>query len=116
MGEKGEGSGGEGGGKWGRRGGKWGEWGRELGIGYPPVHPLAYPLHHGGSFQCCILMSYRTNFRAFLSLRLYLSLQTVQTVVRCRQSTCLPVSKIKRPVNLKSQGTDVALLVIHSLC
>ena len=33
MGEKGEGSGGEGGGKWGERG-------RELGIGYPPVHPL----------------------------------------------------------------------------
>ena len=32
MGEKGEGSGGE-------RGGKWGERGRELGIGYPPVHP-----------------------------------------------------------------------------
>ena len=33
MGEKGEGSGGEGGGKWGERG-------RELGMGYPPVHPL----------------------------------------------------------------------------
>ena len=33
MGEKGEGSGGEGGGKWGKRG-------RELGMGYPPVHPL----------------------------------------------------------------------------
>ena len=30
MGEKGEGSG----------GGKWGERGRELGMGYPPVHPL----------------------------------------------------------------------------
>ena len=34
MGEKGEGSEGEGGGKWG------GERGRELGMGYPPVHPL----------------------------------------------------------------------------
>ena len=33
MGEKGEGS-------WGEGGGKWGERGRELGIGYPPVHPL----------------------------------------------------------------------------
>ena len=33
MGEKGEGSGGE-------EGGKWGERGRELGMGYPPVHPL----------------------------------------------------------------------------
>ena len=33
MGEKGEGSGGEGGGNWGERG-------RELGMGYPPVHPL----------------------------------------------------------------------------
>ena len=33
MGEKGEGSGGKGGGKWGERG-------RELGMGYPPVHPL----------------------------------------------------------------------------
>ena len=33
MGEKGEGSGGEGGGKWGERG-------MELGMGYPPVHPL----------------------------------------------------------------------------
>ena len=33
MGENGEGSGGEGGGKWGKRG-------RELGMGYPPVHPL----------------------------------------------------------------------------
>ena len=42
MGEKGEGSGGEGGGKWGRRGGKWGERGRELGMGYPPVHPLLF--------------------------------------------------------------------------
>ena len=41
MGEKGEGSGGEGGGKWGGGGGgKWGERGRELGMGYPPVHPL----------------------------------------------------------------------------
>ena len=35
MGEKGEGSGGDGGGKWGERG-------RELGMGYPPVHPLCY--------------------------------------------------------------------------
>ena len=35
MGEKGEGSGGEGGGKWGERG-------RELGMGYPPVHPLVH--------------------------------------------------------------------------
>ena len=33
MGEKGEGSGGKGGGKWGERG-------KELGMGYPPVHPL----------------------------------------------------------------------------
>ena len=35
MGGKGEGSGGKGGGKWGERG-------RELGMGYPPVHPLMY--------------------------------------------------------------------------
>ena len=35
MGKKGEGSGGEGGGKWGERG-------RELGMGYPPVHPLIH--------------------------------------------------------------------------
>ena len=33
MGLEGEGSGGKGGGKWGER------W-REVGIGYPPVHPL----------------------------------------------------------------------------
>ena len=33
MGEKGEGSGGKGGGNLGERG-------RELGMGYPPVHPL----------------------------------------------------------------------------
>ena len=41
MGEKGEGSGGEGEGKWGDRG-------RELGMGYPPVHPLidSYNLPH----------------------------------------------------------------------
>ena len=38
MGEKGEGSGGEG-------GGKWGEWGRELGMWYPPAHPLLYGEH-----------------------------------------------------------------------
>ena len=38
MGEKGEGSGGEGGGKWGERG-------RELGMGYPPVHPLKENVH-----------------------------------------------------------------------
>ena len=37
MGEKGEGSGGEGGGKWGERG-------RELGMGYPPVHPLNFAI------------------------------------------------------------------------
>ena len=40
MGEKGEGSGGEGEGSRGEGGGKWGERGRELGMGYPPVHPL----------------------------------------------------------------------------
>ena len=40
MGETGEGSWGKGGGKWGKGGGKWGERGRELGMGYPPVHPL----------------------------------------------------------------------------
>ena len=34
MGLEGEGSGGRGGGKWGERG-------REVGIGYPPVHPLS---------------------------------------------------------------------------
>ena len=33
MGGEGEGSGVKGGGKWGERG-------REVGIGYPPVHPL----------------------------------------------------------------------------
>ena len=38
MGEKGEGNGGEGGGKWGERG-------RELGMGYPPVHPLSLGLN-----------------------------------------------------------------------
>ena len=42
MGEKREGSGGEGGGKWGERG-------RELGMGYPPVHPLCYA---SGDFVC----------------------------------------------------------------
>ena len=41
MGEKGEGSGGEGGGKWGERG-------RELGMGYPPVHPLTFGLKKVG--------------------------------------------------------------------
>ena len=35
VGAKGEGSGG-------RRGGKWGQMGREVGIRYPPVHPLLY--------------------------------------------------------------------------
>ena len=48
MGEKGEGSGGKRGrevgvkgeGSGGKGGGKWVERGRELGIGYPPVHPL----------------------------------------------------------------------------
>ena len=35
VGLEGEGSGG-------RWGGKWGERGREVGIGYPPVHPLLY--------------------------------------------------------------------------
>ena len=39
MGEKGEGSGAEGGGKWGERG-------RELGMGYPPVHPLSINHHN----------------------------------------------------------------------
>ena len=33
MGFEGEGSGSKGGGKWGERG-------REVGVGYPPVHPL----------------------------------------------------------------------------
>ena len=37
MGEKGEGTGGE-------EGGKWGERGRELGMGYTPVHPLTTTL------------------------------------------------------------------------
>ena len=45
MGEKGEGSGGDGGGKWGERG-------RELGMRYPPVHPLI----------CCFLGSYYSLF------------------------------------------------------
>ena len=35
MGGEGEGSGVKGGGKWGERG-------REVGVGYPPVHPLHY--------------------------------------------------------------------------
>ena len=43
MGEKGGGSGGLGGGKWGERG-------RELGMGYPPVHPLVTTEHD--SFSC----------------------------------------------------------------
>ena len=37
MGGEGEGSGVKGGGKWGERG-------REVGIGYPPVHPLHSPI------------------------------------------------------------------------
>ena len=41
MGLEGEGSGGRGGGGSGvKGGGKWGERGREVGVGYPPVHPL----------------------------------------------------------------------------
>ena len=40
MGLEGEGSGGEGEGSGVKEGGKWGERGREVGIGYPPVHPL----------------------------------------------------------------------------
>ena len=36
--------GGEGEGSGGRGGGKRGERGREVGIGYPPVHPLCYHL------------------------------------------------------------------------
>ena len=40
MGEKGEGSGGKGGGNWRERGRELGGKGRELGMGYPPVHPL----------------------------------------------------------------------------
>ena len=32
----------EGEGSGGRGGGKWGERGREVGIGYPPVHPLGH--------------------------------------------------------------------------
>ena len=38
MGGEGEGSGGRGGGKWGERG-------REVGIRYPPVHPLIERSH-----------------------------------------------------------------------
>ena len=58
MGEKGEGSGGEGGGNWGERG-------RELGIGYPPVHPLHYraftlhfQLHPIKSLIFCYIVSF----------------------------------------------------------
>ena len=40
MGLEGEGSGGEGEGSGVKGGGKWGERGREVGVGYPPVHPL----------------------------------------------------------------------------
>ena len=42
MGLEGEGSGGIGEGSGGRGGGKRGERGREVGIGYPPAHPLKY--------------------------------------------------------------------------
>ena len=40
MGLEGEGSGGRGEGIGVKGGGKWGERGREVGVGYPPVHPL----------------------------------------------------------------------------
>ena len=46
--------GGEGEGSGGRGGGKRGERGREVGIGYPPVHPLVY----GGDFGNFLLFSY----------------------------------------------------------
>ena len=44
MGGEGEGSGVKGGGKWGERG-------REVGIGYPPVHPLNYTRNKKPSVQ-----------------------------------------------------------------
>ena len=40
--KQGEGNGDARGGKWEREGGKWEGKGREVGIGYPPVHPLIY--------------------------------------------------------------------------
>ena len=60
MGEKGGG-----GGKWGRRGrevGEKGERGRELGMGYPPVHPLNIGITH--VFSCInICLVWRKIFR-----------------------------------------------------
>ena len=47
VGEKGEGSGGKGGGKWGERG-------RELGMGYPPVHPLKIRPEDHLLASCCL--------------------------------------------------------------
>ena len=49
MGLEGEGSGGRGGGKWGERG-------REVGVGYPPVHPLFFDLNKNIS----IYLQYKT--------------------------------------------------------
>ena len=77
MGEKGEGSGGEGGGKWGERG-------RELGMGYPPVHPLGNgsclsTIYGIGSTQLSdTLMSYRCSdiFLTFNQGLLYLLKQS----------------------------------------
>ena len=45
MGGEGEGSGVKGGGKWGERG-------REVGVGYPPVHPLYKDNMNDGSRIC----------------------------------------------------------------
>ena len=50
----------EGEGSEGRGGGKWGERGREVGIGYPPVHPLCtvHALQHLLMYCFVFLISY----------------------------------------------------------
>ena len=63
MGEKGEGSGGEGGGKWGERG-------RELGMGYPPVHPLLDKLEMGTSL-CYVTVTLKCQEKIVNILFLY---------------------------------------------
>ena len=65
MGEKREGSGGEGGGKWGERG-------RELGMGYPPVHPL-HILHEyfpSSTLKITLCTSRRTQLQHSFEIRI----------------------------------------------
>ena len=50
MGLEGREVGGEGEGSGVKGGGKWGERGREVGVGYPPVHPLQ-EVHHFADWE-----------------------------------------------------------------